>query len=89
MASTIIFLSTFSFQLSIPAVTNLVIVFTYYKINLFISFFESVAYNFTYLGASSHQRYQMVFHWNLRDSKLSQVSKTLVNFLADPNNVVV
>ena len=36
----------------------------------------------------SHQRYLMVFHWSLSDSK-SQVSRTLLSILADLNNAAV
>ena len=37
----------------------------------------------------SHQRSLVVFHWNLRDSKSSQVSRTLLGILADLNNAIV
>ena len=37
----------------------------------------------------SHQRYLMVFHWSLSDSKSPQVSRTLLSILADLNNAVV
>ncbi len=37
----------------------------------------------------SHQRYLMVFHWSLSDSKFPQVSRTLLSILAILNNVVV
>ena len=37
----------------------------------------------------SHQRKLMVFHWRLSDSKLPQVSRTLLSILAVFNNAVV
>ena len=36
-----------------------------------------------------HQISLMVFHWSLRGRKSPQVSKTLLNILADSNNAVV
>ena len=37
----------------------------------------------------SYQRYPMVSHWSLRDSKSPQVSRTLFSNLADPPNTVI
>ena len=37
----------------------------------------------------SHQRKLIVFHWSLSYSKSPQVSRTLLNILADLNNAVV
>ena len=37
----------------------------------------------------SHQRYLMVFHWSLSNSKSPQVSRILLSILANLNNVVV
>ena len=41
------------------------------------------------LESFSHQRYLMVFHWSLSNSKSPQVSRTLLSILAVPNNAVV
>ena len=37
----------------------------------------------------SHQHRLIFFHWSLRDSKFPQVSRTLLNILADLNNAVI
>ena len=44
---------------------------------------------FYIFACSSHQRWQMVFQWTLIDSKSPQVSRTLLNILANLNNTVV
>ena len=36
-----------------------------------------------------HQRWMMVFHWSLSDSKFPQIFRTLLSILADVNNIVV
>ena len=41
------------------------------------------------LESFSHQRKLMVFHWGLSESKPLQVSRTLLNILADLNNALV
>ena len=42
-----------------------------------------------FLRFFSHQRWLMVFHWSLRDTKSPQVTMTLLSVLADLNNTVV
>ena len=37
----------------------------------------------------SHQRYLMVLHWSLNDSKSPQVFRTFLSILADLNNAIV
>ena len=48
-----------------------------------------VNYYYLLLESFSHQRYLMVFHWSLSDSKSPQVSRTLLSILAVFNNGVV
>ena len=45
---------------------------------------SSLVFRFYYLLFESfpHQRYPMVFHWSLSDSKSPQVSRTLLSILA-------
>ena len=42
-----------------------------------------------FLASFSHQYYLLVFYWNLRPGKSSQMSKTLLSILTDLSNVVV
>ena len=46
-------------------------------------------YYYLLLESFSSQRYLMVFHWSLSDSKSHHVSKTLLSILAVLNNAVV
>ena len=46
-------------------------------------------YYYLLVESFSHQRLLMVFYWSLSNSKSPQVSRTLLNILADHNNPVV
>ena len=46
-------------------------------------------YYLTHLWVLSLQRYLMIFHWSLSESKRSQISRTLLSILADLTNAVV
>ena len=48
-----------------------------------------IYYDYLLLESFSHQRYLMVFHWSLTDSKSRKVPRTLLSVLAVLDNVVV
>ena len=48
----------------------------------------SYGHYYLLIQSFSHQRHLMVFHWILSDSKLPQVSRTILSILAILNNVV-
>ena len=89
--------SKFSMPFNAPLVIVPKAPITIYTIVIFMfhSFFSSLVNNYHYyyyyylLMSFSHQRYLIVFHRSLRDSKSARVSRTLLSILADLNNVVV
>ena len=54
----------------------------------YLSFF-SHSFSFILWSAGTDQRLLMIFHWSLSDSNSPQVSRTLLNILADINNAVL
>ena len=57
--------------------------------SLFISCLFGVLLLFSTVLSFSHQRWLMVFHWSLSDSKFPQVSRTILSILAVLNNAVI
>ena len=56
---------------------------------LFLIYYYYHYYYYLLLESFSHQLKSMVFHWSLCDSKSLQVSRTLLNILADFNYAVI
>ena len=57
-----------------------------YNDRLWFHYLIIIIYSFE---SFSHQRYLMVSYWSLSDSKSPQVSRNLLNMVADLNNAVV